>query len=128
MKLIVSIAVMDAVDKRGWKLSDPVLLRKQDLSLYMQPISKLVGQAGYRTTAGDLIRRAIVDSDSAAVDFLVAKLGGIEQVQAFLNRRKISGVRLDRLKAGLQKGWRLGHKTGHPDGQHLAGPLPALPP
>ena len=38
MKLIVSITVMDAVDKRGWKLSDPVLLRKQDLSLYMQPI------------------------------------------------------------------------------------------
>ena len=71
MKLIVSIAVMDAVDKRGWKLSDPVLLRKQDLSLYMQPISKLVGQAGYRTTVGDLIRRAIVDSDSAAVAIVV---------------------------------------------------------
>ncbi|WP_035957842.1 class A beta-lactamase [Bryobacter aggregatus] len=102
MKLVVGIAVLDAVDHRGWKLEDPVLVRKQDLSLFVQPISKLVGESGYQTTVGDLVRRAIVDSDSAAVDILIAKLGGIEKVQAFLNRKKIAQVRLDRDERHLQ--------------------------
>ena len=102
MKLVVSLAVMDAVDHRGWRLEQPVLVRKQDLSLYVQPIAKLVTEQGYRTTVGDLVRRAIVDSDTAAVDILVDKLGGPAQVQAFLERRGVTGVRVDRDEKHLQ--------------------------
>ncbi len=102
MKLLVGAAVMDAVDHRGWKLEEPVLVRRSDLSLSMQPIAKLVTEQGYRTTVGDLARRAIVDSDSAAVDILLARLGGPAQVQAFLNRAGIQGVRIDRDERHLQ--------------------------
>ena len=102
MKLVVSLAVMDAVDHRGWRLEQPALVRKQDLSLYVQPIAKLVTEQGYRTTVGDLVRRAIVDSDTAAVDILVDKLGGPGQVQAFLERRGVAGVRVDRDEKHLQ--------------------------
>ncbi len=102
MKLIVGVAVLDAVDHQGWKLADPVIVRKQDLSLSMQPIAEFVGETGYHTTVGELVRRAIVDSDSAAVDFLVAKLGGIGKVQTFLNRKKITGMRIDRDEKHLQ--------------------------
>jgi beta-lactamase class A len=42
MKLLVGFAVMDAVDHRRWRLDDGVVIRKQDLSLAVQPLAKLV--------------------------------------------------------------------------------------
>ena len=102
VKLVVGAAVMDAVDHRGWRLDEPVIVRRSDLSLSAQPIAKLVTRDGYRTTVGDLVRRAIVDSDSAAVDILIAKLGGPAEVQAFLNRAGIQGIRIDRDERHLQ--------------------------
>jgi beta-lactamase class A len=102
MKLIVGVAVMDAVDNRGWRLDEPVVVHKKDLSLYVQPIAKLITDAGYRTTVGDLVRRAIVDSDSAATNILVAKLGGPKAIQAYLDRKSIIDVRFDRDEKHLQ--------------------------
>jgi beta-lactamase class A len=102
MKLVVGIAVMDAVDNNGWHLDDPVVVRKEDLSLSVEPIAKLVTADGYKTTIGDLVERAIVDSDSAAADILVKKLGGPPNVQAFLDRKGITNVRIDRDEKHLQ--------------------------
>jgi beta-lactamase class A len=102
MKLLVGLAVMDAVDHRGWRLDEEIVVRKEDLSLYVQPIAELVKDQGYRTTVGDLVRRAIVDSDSAAADILVGRLDGPKEVQPSLDRRAISGVRFDRDERHLQ--------------------------
>ena len=103
MKLVVGMAVMDAVDRRGWSLDEQVTLRKQDLSLYVQPLANFVNRDGvFATTVGDLVRRAIVDSDSAATDFLIARLGGPKAVQEFLDRQKVQGVRIDRDERRLQ--------------------------
>ncbi len=102
MKLPVALAVMDRVDHRGWRLDDKVLVRRQDLSLFVQPLAALVSKQGYETTVGDLVRRAIVDSDSAATDILIDRLGGPRQVQAFLKRSGASGVRIDRDERHLQ--------------------------
>ena len=102
MKLVVGIAVMDAVDHRGWRVEDAVLVRRPDLSLFVQPIAQLVTDAGYRTTVGDLVRRAIVDSDSAATDILIARLGGVKAVQACVDRMGLRGVRIDRDERHLQ--------------------------
>lgn len=102
MKLIVGMAVMDAVDHGQLRLQDAIVVRREDLSLLVQPIAVLVGQQGYRTTMGDLVRRAIVDSDSAAADILIAKLGGPRQVEAFLTRKGIYEVRVDRDERHLQ--------------------------
>jgi beta-lactamase class A len=102
IKLFVAIAVLDAVEQRGWHLEDPILVRRPDLSLYVQPIEKMVGENGYSTTVGDLVRRAIVDSDSAATDILIRKLGGPIEVQAVLERKSLRGVRIDRDERHLQ--------------------------
>jgi beta-lactamase class A len=102
MKLLVSIAAMDAVDRGKWTLDDVVIVRRADLSLYVQPIAKLVTLEGYRTTIADLIRRAVVDSDSAAADIMIARLGGTQAVQAVLDRHHITGVRIDRDERHLQ--------------------------
>jgi len=102
MKLLVSLAVMDRVDQGGCRLDEPIVVRKEDLSLYVQPMAKLVTERGFRTTLGDLVRGAIVDSDSAAADVLVRKLGGPNEVQAFLDRHSITNVRFDRDERHLQ--------------------------
>jgi len=102
MKLLVALAVMDRVDRRGWRLDDQVLVRRQDLSLFVQPLADLVSEQGYKTTVGDLVRRAIGASDSAAADILIDRLGGPRQVQAFLESSGVSGVRLDRDERHLQ--------------------------
>jgi beta-lactamase class A len=49
-----------------------------------------------------LVRRAIIDSDSAATDFLISRLGGPSAVQAVLNAKGISGIRVDRDERHLQ--------------------------
>jgi beta-lactamase class A len=102
VKLLVALAVMDAVDAGRWKLDDRVTVRKEDLSLYVQPIAKLVTEKGYVTTLGDLMRRAVVDSDSGATDILIAKLGGPAKVHAFLAKHSIKGIRVDRDERHLQ--------------------------
>jgi beta-lactamase class A len=102
MKLIVGMAVMDAVDHGQLHLQDAVVVRREDLSLFVEPIAALVGPQGFPTTVGDLVRRTIVDSDSAATDILIAKLGGPRQVEAFLTRKGIDEVRVDRDERHLQ--------------------------
>ena len=103
MKLLAGLAVLDRVDNGGWSLDESVTVRRENLSLYVQPIADIVKAKGsFRTTIGDLVRRAIVDSDSAATDILVDRLGGPAAVQAFLDRKGIRGVRFDRDEKRLQ--------------------------
>ncbi len=98
MKLLVGMAAADTL-----QLSDPITIRKEDLSLFVQPIAKIVNEHGpFKTTLGDLVRRAIVDSDSAATDNLIKRLGGPAAVQSFLDRKGINGMRIDRDEKTLQ--------------------------
>jgi beta-lactamase class A len=59
-------------------------------------------EKGYSTTLGDLVFRAVVDSDSAASDILFARIGGAAGAGAFLARNRIQGVRVDRDERHLQ--------------------------
>ncbi len=102
VKLIVALAVMDSVDHGGLRLEDAVLVRREDLSLAVQPIATRVTDAGFSTTVDDLMRRAIVDSDSAATDILIRRMGGPKAIQAVLDRRHLAGVRIDRDERHLQ--------------------------
>lgn len=58
-KLWVAIAVMDAVDRGKLSLSDPVTVRRSDLTVFHQPIRPLVTRDGYRTTTGKLLEMAL---------------------------------------------------------------------
>jgi beta-lactamase class A len=127
-KLVVGLAAMDAVDHRGWRLDDTVVIRKQDLSLGVQPLAKLVSGNGFLTTTEDLVRRAIVDSDNAAADVLVARLGGPKTVQAVLNQLHISGVRFDRDERRLQtESWGLEWQPEYVDAAVLERAYAAVP-
>jgi beta-lactamase class A len=103
VKLVTAIAVLDAVDKRGWKLADPVVVKRENLSVGVQPIEKMIkDEAGYQTTIADLVRRAIVDSDSAANDILMDRLGGAHNTQFIPERHGIFGMRIERDERHLQ--------------------------
>lgn len=104
MKLVVGAAAMDAVDRRGWRLDDEVVLRRENLSLHVQPLAAIVRERGeLRTTLGDLIERAVAESDSAATDFLFDRLGGAPAIRRFLERAGVANaLRVDRDERHLQ--------------------------
>lgn len=103
MKLLVATAVMDAADQGRMRLDDPVTLHVSDLSMNVQPIAALIRETGsYQTTIDDLLFRTVVDSDSAATDFLIARLGGVGAIQNRLERLGVKGIRIDRDERHLQ--------------------------
>ncbi|MEA2953924.1 MAG: beta-lactamase class [Alphaproteobacteria bacterium] len=98
VKLVVAVAVLDAVDRGQMRLDDAVVVRKEDLNLGPQPIAKLTLTTpdGYRTTINDLLSRMVTDSDSTAYRILHQRVGGPAAVQAMLDRHQLSGIRSDR--------------------------------
>ena len=102
MKLIVGLATLDAVERGALTLDDQVTLTRLDVSVFVQPIEGHLGPAGYTTTIGDLVRGAVIQSDSMATDWLIARLGGPQAIQAFLERKSVVGIRLDRDERHLQ--------------------------
>lgn len=104
MKLIVGAAAMDAIDRGRARLDQPVVIRREDLSLHVQPLARIVRERGeLRTTIGDLIARAVIESDSAATDFLFSRLGGAPAIADFLRRAGAAGeIRVDRDERHLQ--------------------------
>ncbi len=103
MKLVVGAAVMRAVDEGRMRLEDRVTLRREDLSVNIQPLADIVLKDGvFETTIEDLVRRTVVESDSAATDFLISRLGGVGAVQALLEAADLRDIRIDRTERELQ--------------------------
>lgn len=103
MKLIVAAAVMDAVDRQEFMLSEEMIVKPGDASPGPQEFAGLVKSRGiYKATIEELVRRSVIDSDSTSVDLLIARLGGIPAIQAFLKRKNIPGIRVDRNERDLQ--------------------------
>ena len=116
-KLCTAIAVLDRVDRGKMRLSDPVLVRREDMSVFNQPIQAHLTDAGYSTTIGDLLVGAIAQSDNAADDILIRRVGGPRVVQQALASRGVKGIRcgpqehlLESKVAGLE--WRPEYSFG----------------
>jgi beta-lactamase class A len=92
-KFWVALAAFQAVDAGQLDLDDPVTVRRQDLTLFHQPIAAQIGANGYRTTLGELIFRALTQSDNTANDFVLRRAGGPDAVRAMLTRFDLDGIR-----------------------------------
>lgn len=103
-KLWVALTVLDAVDRGDVRLNDVALVRPEDLSVFHQPIRRLVGRNGYLTNLDDLLRRALTQSDNAANQMLVTRLGGPDAVQAFIDRHQLGPIRFGPGERALQSG------------------------
>uniref|UniRef100_UPI0035C95131 serine hydrolase n=1 Tax=uncultured Sphingomonas sp. TaxID=158754 RepID=UPI0035C95131 len=81
-KLWVAMTVLDYRDTGRLKLDDPVTLKREDITLFHQPIAALIkGDQGYQTTIGELLQRALTMSDNTANDRLLRVVGGPNAVR-----------------------------------------------
>jgi beta-lactamase class A len=88
------MTVLDLRDSGRLRLDDPVTVRREDLTLFHQPIAALIkGQDGYQATVGELLQRALTMSDNTANDRLLRFVGGPSAVRAFLQRKGLDNIR-----------------------------------
>lgn len=93
-KLWVTITALDAVDRGELELDQPLLLRREDLTVFHQPIrSRVLREGAVSTTPLDLMMRAITESDNTANDRLLNEVGGPEAVRSMLRRKKLADIR-----------------------------------
>jgi beta-lactamase class A len=101
-KLFLAIALLDAADQGRIRLDEKITVKRADLSLFWQPIEKDLGPDGLTTTLDDLMARAVSQSDNAAADILMRRLGGPGDVEKMLAAKDIRGLRIDRQERDLQ--------------------------
>jgi beta-lactamase class A len=92
-KLWVALTTFQQIDEGKQKLDDPVLLTRDDLSLFHQPIAAKVGANGYTATVDELLFDALAKSDNAANDALVRHAGGPEVVQGIVLQKGLGAIR-----------------------------------
>lgn len=103
-KFWVALTAFDAIDRGRLSLDRRVTVRRDDLTLFHQPIRALVGANGFTTTLEDLLERAITQSDCTANDVVLWQAGGPTAVRAFLAGRDIDGVRFGPGERLMQSG------------------------
>ncbi len=103
-KLWVAMTVLSQRDAGRLKLDDPVLVTREDLTLFHQPIAGLVTGSGYQTTIGALMTRALTQSDNTANDRLLTYVGGPAAVRAFIAEKQLGAIRFGPGERLLQAG------------------------
>jgi beta-lactamase class A len=92
-KFWVALTALDKVDKGELSLNAPFTLHKDDITLFHQPIAAQIGAGGYTTNVGELMTRALQQSDNTCNDAVLWRAGGPEAVRAFLRAKGIEGIR-----------------------------------
>ncbi len=93
-KLWVTMTALAQADKRDLDLGERVVIRREDLTLFHQPIRDIVRTLGmFSSDYAELIDRALTRSDNTANDRILRRVGGPEEVEEFLDDRDIEGVR-----------------------------------
>jgi beta-lactamase class A len=117
-KLWVALAVFDAIDRGALRPDEAMIVTRNDLTLFHQPIRALVGDDGYRATVSELLERQMTQSDNTANDMLLRRIGGPNAIRAMLTRLRISNVRFGPGERLLQSGiagitWRQAFASGN---------------
>lgn len=92
-KFWVALTAFNKIDHDALSFDAPVTLHKSDITLFHQPIAAEIGENGYSTTLGELMTRALQQSDNTCNDAVLWRAGGPEAVRAFLREKGISGIR-----------------------------------
>lgn len=93
-KLWVAVTALDHVDRGDLDLGEARIVRREDLTLFHQPIRKQVlARGSVTTTYADLMSRALVSSDNTANDVLLRRVGGPEAVRAMFEDKRLAGIR-----------------------------------
>ncbi|MFL0414879.1 serine hydrolase [Sphingomonas sp. 179-A 2A2 NHS] len=103
-KLWVAMTVLDQRDNGRLRLDDPISVTPADLTLFHQPSAYLVKGGVWNTTVGNLLNRALTQSDNTANDRLLTLVGGPSAVKAFIERKQLGDIRFGPGERLLQAG------------------------
>jgi beta-lactamase class A len=103
-KFWVALTALQAADAGRLDLDERVTVTRNDLTLFHQPIAGQIGPNGYTTTLGDLLYRALTQSDNTCNDIVLRHAGGPAAVRAMLARNRLDGVRFGPGERLLQAG------------------------
>lgn len=103
-KLWVAMTVLDQRDSGRLRLDDPISVTPADLTLFHQPSAYLVKGGVWNTTVGNLLNRALTQSDNTANDRLLTLVGGPSAVKAFIERKQLGDIRFGPGERLLQAG------------------------
>jgi beta-lactamase class A len=103
-KFWVALTALQRADAGELDLDQRVTLTRQDLTLFHQPIARQIGADGYSTTLGELMFRALTESDNTANDAVLRRAGGPAAVRAMLERNRLDGIRFGPGERLLQSG------------------------
>lgn len=116
-KFWVALTAFTRADAGQLDLGREVTVRREDLTLFHQPIAAQIGPSGFTTTLDNLIFRALTQSDNTCNDIVLRHAGGPAAVRAMLARNGIGGIRfgpgeraMQSQIAGLQ--WRPDYSVG----------------
>ena len=118
-KLWVTMTALAQADADKLDLGERVTLRREDLTVFYQPLRDIVNARGsFSTDYADLIQRAITRSDNTANDRILRRVGGPDAVEEFLEDRELLGVRFgtdERTKQSLIAGlsWNPAYSLGN---------------
>ena len=100
VKIAVAAAYLSEVDAGRRSLAKAITLDERIRS-GSEGIGKLMPHPGVTLSAANLIELMLTVSDNTATDMLIADLGGTRAVQGWLDRNRVTGVRIDREIARL---------------------------
>lgn len=100
-KLWVALAVFDAADRGQIGLADPVVVRSADMSVFNQPMQKMLEGDAYATSIDGLLAWSLAQSDNAANDILIRKLPS-GAVRRLIDRRRLGPIRAGGLESLLE--------------------------
>ena len=93
-KLWVALAALQRVDAGELELTERVSVVRSDLTVFHQPIRKIVlARGAFHTDYADLLRRAITESDNTANDMLLKRVGGPIGVRNTLADTGLDGIK-----------------------------------
>ena len=93
-KLWVALTALDQADRGELDLRSTGTVRREDLTLFHQPIRKRVLASGSFTASYDeFMRRALVESDNTANDMLLKHVGGPVSVREILEAKGLTNIR-----------------------------------
>lgn len=117
-KLWVALTLLEQRDEGRVRLDDPITISRRDLTLFHQPIAYIVARNGaFTTTVGDLLTRALTQSDNTANDRLLTLVGGPDAVRDTIAEKRLGDIRFGPGERLLQAGtagltWRPEYSLG----------------
>lgn len=93
-KTWVTLTALTMAEKGLLNLDAPIRVSREDLTLFHQPIRKEILRNGaVETTVGELIERAIQQSDNTANNAILQRVGGPRAVRDMLREFGLDGIR-----------------------------------